>query len=123
HPLATLESVGAFAIVANAGDLDHDGVPEYTLLSGDANDLWLTLYEGKTGAAIWSHRALELPLSSYTSAIPRIRAFGLPDGNITSGLGRGVFAIDMHLDITARSFFSGVCIGCNGGDIDVGESS
>lgn len=66
-------SVGNFAHPSRAPDVNGDGIDDVALVSGDANDLWLTLYDGEGGEALWSRRILRLPVSGFTEAIPQLR--------------------------------------------------
>ncbi|HLE97874.1 MAG TPA: hypothetical protein VI997_10925, partial [Candidatus Thermoplasmatota archaeon] len=71
--IASSEVVGAFAIPSRIADVTGDGLDDVTLLSGDINDLWLTVSEGTTGKALWSRRILAVPSSGYAEALPNLR--------------------------------------------------
>ena len=100
-------SVGAFALPTNAGDLDRNGRDEYAVLSGDVNDLWLTLRKDD-GTAAWSRRVVAAPASSYATALPKLRVHLLKDANGT----QDALALDFHLHLTLLEYHTGLCIAC-----------
>ena len=103
-------SVGAFAVPMRVGDRDGDGRDEYAVLSGDVNDLWLTLRESD-GDAAWSRRVAAVPASGYAAALPKTHIHLLDDANGTLGL----VAVNFHLRLTnAYHYLGGLCVGCDG---------
>lgn len=80
-PLLRYAAVGTFGFPALAGDLTGDGVDDLGLLSGDVNDLWITVYDGAQAEAEWSRRILATRSSSYASALPRIKFHALANAD------------------------------------------
>lgn len=72
-PMFKFLNVGTFSFPALAGDVNGDGVDDFSTLSGDITDLWITVYDGSTGQAAWSRRMMTLRVSDYYSGIPRLR--------------------------------------------------
>lgn len=116
RPLRMMRTVGAFAIPSGAGDLDHDGRGEVALLSGDMNDLWLTVYDGASGEPEWSRRILALPATGYARALPflKLDPLATPDG-------ADALAITFHADVMRPYTFFGMCIGCDDDAVQAGE--
>lgn len=104
-PLRSMRAVGAFAIPAGAGDLNDDGRGEVALLSGDVNDLWLTLYDGASGEASWSRRILAIPATGYARALPSMRFTPL------EAPGDDALAVTFHLAVMRSYTYFGGCIG------------
>ncbi|HEX2021578.1 MAG TPA: hypothetical protein VHH36_02635, partial [Candidatus Thermoplasmatota archaeon] len=99
-PIGKVRAVGAFAFPARAGDLDGDGRDEVALVSGDVNDLWITLLDGATAEAQWSRRLLALPASSYAFALPRLRFHELVGED-----GRLALTVNLHLVVQTLTIF------------------
>lgn len=99
----TVNALGTFAFPARAGDLDLDGHDDIALLSGDVNDLWLTLVDGADGQSVWARRLLATPSSSYAGALPNLR-FHEVDGNVT---GQHDLMVNFHLRVTTMAIFEG----------------
>lgn len=110
-----IRTVGTFAVPARVPDLTGDGLDELAVLSGDVNDLWVTLHEGADGAALWSRRLAAVPASGYAFALPKLQFHALdgPDG-------RRDLVVDMHLDLVTAAFFTGIFV--NGEGATAGES-
>lgn len=77
HPFYRINSVGSFGIPALTGDLTGDGVGDVAVVGGDVNDLWVTIYDGVTGKAMWSRRVMSLKTANYLRAEARIRVHPL----------------------------------------------
>lgn len=78
HEIVAIGCVGSFCIPSRAPDVDGDGVDDVALVSGDMNDLWLTVHNG-TGdhAALWARRIVAIPTTGAAEALPRLRILGL----------------------------------------------
>jgi hypothetical protein len=72
HRLFGVPVAGALAFAATLPDLDGDGSPELAVLGGDANDLWLDYRDGRTGRALWGHRAFTVRASDYVLTVPNM---------------------------------------------------
>lgn len=82
-PLWRHHSVGTFAFPSVMGDVTGDGIEDLSLLSGEILDLWTTVFDARTGEALWSHRLLAPALADYTLAVPYVRHQVLRDANST----------------------------------------
>ncbi|HUR68948.1 MAG TPA: PQQ-binding-like beta-propeller repeat protein [Candidatus Thermoplasmatota archaeon] len=108
HALHEYAGVGAFALPTGAGDLDGDGRDEVALLSGDVNDLWITLHDGATGTPEWSRRVLALPLGGYARALPNLRVLPL------AAPGEDAIAVALHLDVMTAFTYIGLTFESDG---------
>lgn len=72
HRLYDVPVAGALAFAAPLPDLDGDGAPELAVLAGDANDLWLGYRDGRTGDALWGHRAFSVRTGDYVLTVPNM---------------------------------------------------
>ncbi|MEA3202283.1 MAG: hypothetical protein QOE90_3711 [Thermoplasmata archaeon] len=109
RPLSTVSCVGTFCSPIAAPDANGDGRREMGVLSGDVNDLWLTLYDGAGGGAIWSRRVSAVSTTGYAEALPYVSLQGLaqPDG-------RQDVLVDVHL--AASQLQEGIFLTGNGSE-------
>lgn len=91
----TVPVAGALAFAATLPDLDGDGVRELAVLSGDANDLWLSYRDGRSGDALWGHRAFTVRTGDYLLTIPNMEFLPLRTG---FGAGDVGFLANLHMD-------------------------
>lgn len=79
-----VENVGAFAVPARVDDVTGDGKEDLVIVSGDMNDLWMTVYDAQTAQSLWSRRLLAIQSSSSAGAFPNLRFHGLASANATA---------------------------------------
>lgn len=80
-----ITSIGTFSIPMYLGDYSQNGTDDFVILTGDVNDLWVTLYDGVDGKPFWSSRVVAPRMMSYYAAEPNLRVH-LLDGNETDTL-------------------------------------
>lgn len=94
HHLYTVPIAGALAFAAPLPDLDRDGIRELAVLSGDANDLWLSYRDGKDGSPLWGHRAFTVRTGDYVLTIPNMAFQPLKTGFGEGDIG---FVANLHM--------------------------
>lgn len=111
--LYTIRAVGGFAIPARVADVTGDGLDDLVVVSGDVNDMWMTLHRGSDGEALWARRLLAVPASGFAQALPQLKFHALDDAASETG----DVAVNMHLDLLrASGVGTYTCIGCEGGE-------
>lgn len=101
-----VETVGAFSLPARVDDMTSDARDDLVVLSGDLNDLWMTLVDGAAGTPVWSRRLVALPVSSPAEALPQLKYHVLRvAGDAVPDLG-----VNMHLDIESLYTFNSVYV-------------
>lgn len=94
---------GSFAFLSALDDIDGDGHQDFAVVQGDAVDLWMTLYHGSNGTALWSRRLLTTATSSAALAAPLTRFFV---GEYDGAPGRDVVASLTYFAATGGGFKS-----------------
>jgi hypothetical protein len=94
-------TVGTFAIPALIGDATGDGGDDLAMISGDINDLWITVINGTSGEAAWSRRVMTVRASDYTFATPLLRFHSL---NIQNQSAVRPF-MNFQLEIVSYAYF------------------
>lgn len=105
------EAAGTFAHMAKGPDVDGDGVHDVGLVSGDVNDLWLTMLSGDDGEPFWSRRLLNVPVSSYAEALPKLAIHPIVDEH-----GADNALVNLHLTLESRSTVFVIAIGGESGE-------
>lgn len=94
-------NVGSFSFPMWAGDIDGNGVDDAAVLSGDINDLWITVYNSTSSEEQWSRRVLAPRIADAASSIPWLR------GDVLANVGTAKtdLVLTFHFDIQSRASF------------------